>query len=1523
MLIMKYVSLHNHTSYSFLDSTCKIPDMVARAKELGYTALAMTDHGNIFGAIEFYQECQEQGIKPVLGIEAYIVERMVDKERSGNHIILLAMNNKGWENIVKLVSWSNIPINDGGGFYYKPRIDLEQLFKHNEGIIVLTACVSGLIPKLMVNDPLHAEQLVKKFKEIFGDRFYLEVQNVNRPHELYIPEQLTILKESRRLGKKYDIPVVATNDCLTPGTTISTVDGCKNIEHICAGDYVYTHDGTPKRVEFTNSREVDEEIIHIKPTLGSAEIKCTKNHPILIRKRKHKGRGWKSSNPTWIKASEVQDSDILCIPKYKLKLAQRESFVSIHNIWQNIKKRRGYRNENGYIKSSRHLHINIPNELLLDRHFFQVLGLYLAEGSVDKNKITFTFHKNERVLADIVCSYFEKFNLHPKITERKECAITVCLSSFVFSYIFKMFIGCGAKNKYIQFLNNLTENEIDTILRYYFIGDGHLGKNAFMIGSVSRNLIYQISQYLNYKGILSIPTHTDGVKCAKRHPNAKSDWNDLYILNFSGQNLILLDGIYNVVFASQYNIINRVNNNQKFFQDDQYFYTSIRAISTQQYCGNVYNIQVAENETYVANAYIMHNCHYINKDDNITHEIWKAIGSKQTLATPPASANNPRGRIVFNGYDYYLQSTEEMLGRFTEEEVFITETIANRCNVEIELKPGSYMPKYNKGLSDEDTHKLLIDTCRQYVMQHKLFTKRDTKYVERIKKEFADIKDANLAHYFLIVHEIAKYADDNGIPRGPGRGSAAGSLVSYCLGITKLDPIKYGLIWERFYNKGRKGSMPDIDLDFCIERRDEIISYLRTKFGNDRIYPMATISTLAGKVALKDVGRTIGLDFDYLNKITRQFPHKCGSITDAIEQSEVIKKLSQGVDKDINNWTKCLEGETNKLVRQGLKQQISKRKSQLKMLFQHALKLEDCKRQRSSHACAILMSDKSIDGSVPLSYDTRNKRTLTGWDMYTLEKLGYLKLDVLGIKSITVIDKVRKLISKFKKPHYAEEAETFDDSVVFRAVARGDTIGIFQLESYLGQTWCRKVKPHNIDAWSDVISLIRPAILETGAAEQYVKAKKSGDIEYIHPNLQSVLKPTNGIMLYQEEMIEMVQIVAGFSLEQADVLRAAIGKKKIDKMQSLKKDFVIGCSKNGYDQELSEQLWELIEAGASYSFNKSHSMAYAIIGYIMAYYKCYFPIEFYTVMLNMASNEQKPHEEIAKLYYDALAHGIQIKHPNIKYGNSDFIVNDNIIYYGLKHIKSIGKLAIGKMKKLKGVTSEQELRNIITQHNVTRGVVLPLLYTGAFDDIIDPTFNNRLTFMHELEILYALTNKRRDVIFELEQTKEVQTIVQSGHSNSFRAATIKWYELNKHKIRNSALSNLIEGLYKLQPCNEHITTMAQLEEQYLGVYMHYCEADLYTNDFDNIHKLNSIIRTPQRNIILDAIVCIKNVREVTSKKNSKLILAEIVDTTGKVTAMLIGDAYNEYKHLMDRSVLLLSGKMSGNNFIIHRCCVPK
>jgi len=1082
--------------------------------------------------------------------EFYFTHKHEERERKSRHITILAMNDEGLKTIYELSTASNVPVDQGGGFFYRPRIDWAMLEKLNKGLICLTGCMNSPVNhefgrnKDYNTGKIHAERLVK----IFGkERLFIELQLVNDPlhwtndRKIYIPEQDIIIEYSKKLATDLGLKTVATNDCLVPGTFISTNNGFCKIEELKIGDNVWTHTGELKRVVYINNREESKEVYSIKPFLGSFPIKCSDNHPFFVIKNIKKNNKWNkvdTNKKEWVLAKDLSNDDLICIKKNKINFENRNDYIKYYNVWENFKDHKCSRIIDGKVKSFRtDKEAGVPEKLILDKTFYEILGLYIAEGWIDKTIIGFGFHIKEIYLIDKINSYFKKYSFNPTINIDKEHnSASIRINSFIFSKIFSDFGGIGCNNKRFPSTNIITKNEIIDIIKYYLIGDGHNRKNkkGYTVASTSQQLIWQLSNILNSFGCFSIPNFRDGKIASKRHKKAKDEWKNQFVINFSSMSY---NKLYELGIIPIKPLLSS-STKPKYLEDKDYFYTRI-AIDIEKYNGKLFNIQVENDSSYQANFVCVHNSHYLNKSDAFAHEILKAIDAKATLDTPLAKpGSGERGRLVFSGFDYHVKSAEEMLEKFTANEVDMSNTIAEMCNVNIPLKQ-NHIPKFDVNIDDRASIELLKKKAREGWAQLGINKQKNVKeYLERVKIELADIEEANLQNYFLIVWDIVRFCLDNKIPVGRGRGSAAGSLVSYLLRITDVDPIENGLIWERFWNRGRKDSMPDIDLDICIERRNEVVDYLRKKFGEDKVFPMCSISTMTTKVAIKDVGKVVGLPFFYVNQLTDKIPHKCRNIKQAIDENKEIKLAAlDGIDKEVLIWEQDLtqlnkDPQNNKEQIDLLNNQITDRKKKLKTTFDVAQKLEDVARQRSAHACALLISDEPVNGRVPLCFDARNKKMLTAFDMYDLEDLGYLKLDILGLKTLDVCNKVC--------PDSVRGLRTFNDPKVFDLISSGYTKGIFQFESPLGRQWCKRIKPRNILELSDLNALLRPAVLEMGLSDEYVKNRiDPATIEYIHDDLKPILKDTYGVMVYQESMLQIVNKFAGFDLAKSDLLRKA------------------------------------------------------------------------------------------------------------------------------------------------------------------------------------------------------------------------------------------------------------------------------------------------------------------------------------------------------------------------------------------------
>ena len=882
---MDFAHLHVHTEYSLLDGSNKIKEYVARVKELGMNSAAITDHGVMYGVIDFYREARKQGIKPILGCEVYVAPNSrFDREITGGedryyHLVLLAENNKGYANLMKIVSKGFVE-----GYYYKPRVDKEVLREYHEGIIALSACLAGEVPRYLTKGLYdEAKKAAEEYLDIFGKgNYFLELQDHGIPEQGFVNQQL--LKMSEELG----IDLVATNDV----------------------HYTYAEDEKP--------------------------------HDIL-----------------------------LCIQ---------------------------------------------------------------------------------------------------------------------------------------------TGKKLD--------------------------------------------------------------------------------------------------------------------------------------------------------DEN---------------------------RMRYVGGQYYVKSPEEMakLFPYALQALENTQRIADRCNVEIEFGV-TKLPKFD--VPDGYTSwEYLNKLC--YEGLHKRYKERAEELKERLDYELGVIKRMGYVDYFLIVWDFIKYAKDNGIAVGPGRGSAAGSIVSYCLEITNIDPIRYNLLFERFLNPERV-SMPDIDVDFCYERRQEVIDYVVRKYGKDRVVQIVTFGTLAARGVIRDVGRVMDLPYAFVDSIAKMIPTELNiTIDKAMKMNPELRSTYESDER-------------------------------VKYLIDMSRRLEGLPRHSSMHAAGVVISQKSVDEYVPLSRASDGSIT-TQFTMTTLEELGLLKMDFLGLRTLTVIQNAVKMAQK-KNPDFAIETIDYDDKAVLDYIGTGKTDGIFQIESAGMKSFMKELKPSSLEDIIAGISLYRPGPMDF--IPQYIKGKNDrSSITYDCPQLEPILAPTYGCIVYQEQVMQIVRELAGYTLGRSDLLRRAMSKKKADVMQKEREIFVHGdpendvpgCIKNGIDEKTANKIYDEMIDFAKYAFNKSHAAAYAVVSYQTAFLKYYYPLE-YMAALMTSVHENPP--KVAEYIYACRQMDIKILPPDINRGYADFSVDDGGIRYGLAAIKGVGKPVIesiteerkeyGPFKNL-----EDFITRIFAKGVLNKRVIESFIKAGALDSL--------------------------------------------------------------------------------------------------------------------------------------------------------------------------------------------------------------
>ncbi len=884
-----FVHLHLHSQYSLLDGANRLDDVLAAAVAARMPALALTDHGNLFGAIEFYQKARKAGIKPILGMEAYVTRgSRFDRDAArptSNHLVLLAANDTGYRNLIRLTSRSYLE-----GFYYKPRIDRELLRAHGGGLIALSACLKGDVnERILARREGEAEAAARELRDIFGDgNFFLELQDHG------IPEQRTVNEVLRRLSKKLDIPLVATNDC-----------------------------------------------------------------------------------------------------------------------------------------------------------------------------------------------------------------------------------------------------------------------------------------------------------------------------------------------------------------------------------------------------------HYLSSDHAFAHDVLLCIGTQKALSDPD--------RLRYASQEFYLKRADEMARVFPGDPQALENTlrIAERCEVDIPM--GSFhLPEFP--IPAGDSVQSYFERVARAGLQERLEELRRARargtatakypeevYGQRLESEIQVIERMGFPGYFLIVWDFIRYARENRIPVGPGRGSAAGSLVSYALRITDIDPLAYDLLFERFLNPERI-SLPDIDIDFCMRGRGQVIQYVNEKYGRDKVAQIITFGTLAAKALVRDVGRVMGLPYAKTDQVAKLIPDMTRSL---VEAAKTIDALKVQVESDPD----------------------------VKRIVEVASVLEGLTRHASLHAAGVVITPQPIEELVPL-YKTNKDEIITQWDKDVVESLGLLKMDFLGLRTLTVIDDALKIL-RHQGTALDLDQVPLDDPAVYRLFCEGRTHGIFQFESGGMKDLLRRAQPSRFEDLAAFNALYRPGALTVGMVEEYIQRKTGRKkVRYALPQIRPILEETYGVIAYQEQVMQIAVEVAGFTMGEADVLRKAMGKKKAEVMAEQRQKFVAGAERRGVPRQKAQELWEHIEPFAGYGFNKSHSVAYAMLAYKTAYLKAHHPTAFMAAML---SSEINSSDEIAKYALECRDMGMRLLPPDINESEWAFTVVGSDLRFGLGAVKGVGEGAVeeilaarrrvGRFRGLAHLADEVELRAL------NRKVFDSLIKAGCFDGL--------------------------------------------------------------------------------------------------------------------------------------------------------------------------------------------------------------
>lgn len=1037
---MKFTHLHVHSHYSLLDGLPKIDELLNYTKELGMDSLALTDHGVLYGAVEFYKKAKELGIKPIIGSEVYLAFESMHQERPGiddkrYHLVLLVKNEEGYKNLVKLITKAHLE-----GFYYKPRIDEELLAQHSKGLIGLTACLQGKIPRLILAKKIkEAEEQALKYQAIFGkDNFYLELQ-----HHSKIKEQQKINDTLIDFSKKLGIPLVATQDA-----------------------------------------------------------------------------------------------------------------------------------------------------------------------------------------------------------------------------------------------------------------------------------------------------------------------------------------------------------------------------------------------------------HYLKPDDADAQDILMLINTG-------ADPNDPE-RLSMKEEDFSLKSPQEMIDNFKDvpEAIENTQKIKEMCDFQFEFGK-THLP-YFPLPAGKNADDFLKELCYQKLEKRGL--EKTEEVLNRLEYELSVIKQTGFAPYFLIVQDFVNWAKENRIVVGPGRGSAAGSLVSYTLNITNVNPLKYDLLFERFLNPERAAGLPDIDLDFTDRRRDEVIEYVAQKYGRDKVAQIITFGTMAARAVIRDVGRALGYTYSFCDQLAKMIPFGF-----TLEQTlNGIEEFSQLYESD----------------------------SQARKLIDLAKKLEGVARHASTHACGVVISKEPLENIVPLQHPTQDDETLvTQYEMHAIEDLGLLKMDFLGLKNLTIIEDTLARIYKIYNKSINIDDIPQEDEKTFKLLQKADTVGVFQLESGGMQRYLKQLKPTEFEDIIAMVALYRPGPMEF--IPDYI-ARKHGKkkIEYLHPKLKPILEKTQGICIYQEQLMQIARDMAGFSMGEADFLRKAVGKKIKSLLMAQEEKLIQGMIKNGIDKVIAEEIWQWILPFAHYGFNRSHSASYATLAYQTAWLKANYPVEFMSAVL---TSEKADVERIAVLIEECKKMGIIVLSPDINesFINFGVVAGKNQIRFGLLAIKNVGQNvveAILRERKNKGpFLSISDFVSRVSSKDLNKKSLESMIKAGVFDNL-----GERNQLLQNMEKL-------------LEESRQTQKGKTNGQKGLFDTA-VAGQSVFTIKLMAAAPSPESEKLI--------------WEKELLGLYVSGHPLKRYRKILEQ--RCLPIINVS--NDLAGKVVriggVISSIKKIITKKGQPMLFVNLEDETSRIELVVFPSTLENYPALFqENKVVFVSGKV--------------
>ncbi|WP_020676561.1 DNA polymerase III subunit alpha [Geopsychrobacter electrodiphilus] len=844
-------------------------------------------------------------------------------------------------------------------------------------------------------------------------------------------------------------------------------------------------------------------------------------------------------------------------------------------------------------------------------------------------------------------------------------------------------------------------------------------------------------------------------------------------------------------------------------------------------------------------------CHYLRREDAFAHEVLLCIQTGKTMDDPK--------RMRFANDEFYVKSPQEMADLFPEHPEALANTlkIAAQCNLELDFNT-YHFPQYEKP-ADKSLDEVLAEMSWQGLEERlgevrkvrEISDEKLKEYHARLQTELDCIAQMGFPGYFLIVADFINWGKNNGVPVGPGRGSAAGSLVAWSVRITDIDPLPYNLLFERFLNPERV-SMPDIDVDFCIYGRERVIDYVREKYGHENVAQIITFGTMLAKGVLRDVGRALNIPYGEVDKIAKMVPNVLGiTLKDALVQEPKLKTL---VEKD----------------------------SRIKELVRISLALEGLTRHASTHAAGVVVTPKPLSEYLPLYTDPKSGGQVTQFPMKYVEKIGLVKFDFLGLKTLTVIENAVRLVREGGVADFDLKLIGDDDKKTYELLSRGETTGVFQLESSGMKEYLVKLKPSCFEDLIAMVALYRPGPLGSGMVDSFIK-RKNGVESFVQTlsQLEPILKDTYGVIVYQEQVMQIARTLAGYSLGRADLLRRAMGKKDPVVMAKEKEPFLTGAREQRLDVKKAEAIFDLMAKFAEYGFNKSHSAAYALVAYHTAYLKAHYPVEFMAALL---TEDMENTDKVIKNISEVRSMGIEVFPPDINASDRSFTVSATAIRFGLGAVKGVGAAALEsiiEVRKGKPFNSLQDFCERVDLRKVNKKVVEALIKCGAFDTLGGKRAQFMAAFEEAMEIGQRLQRERESGQESLFGSHEVVSVAGNGYG----------------------------VLPEIEEWDEK--DLLAYEKESLGFYVSGHPLDRFSDQIKRFTTCDSsglTERTDKEKVRLCGIV--SGIKELMTKKGDRMAFISLEDLCGSVECVVFPEVYASSMELLKgEEPLLLTGEL--------------